>query len=133
MLRKTLKCLLICFACMSWLNAYAETFTFQSDEQKHQFQQVLSELRCLVCQNQDLLESHAPLALDLKKRVYQLMASGKSNEEIESYLVERYGEFILFKPRVHPSTWILWFAPALFLLLGLGGILGWVKKGRAHV
>jgi cytochrome c-type biogenesis protein CcmH len=114
--------------CLSNAFAAAETFSFQSVAQKHRFQLMLSELRCLVCQNQDLLGSHAPLAIDLKKRVYQLMQSGKSDEDIKSYLVERYGDFILFKPQVKPSTWLLWFAPGVFLLLGLMGMVAWIKR-----
>lgn len=91
-------------------------------------QHLLSELRCLVCQNQDLLDSHAPLALDLKSRVYELIEQGQSDDEIKHYLVTRYGDFILFKPPVKAATWVLWFGPGVFLAMGLFGMIYWVKR-----
>jgi cytochrome c-type biogenesis protein CcmH len=81
-----------------------------------------TQLRCLVCQNQTLAESNAPLAEDLRHEVRALAASGKSDEEIRAYLVERYGDFVLYKPPIKPTTYVLWFGP--FLLLA-GGAIVW--------
>src|SRR5256885_16532282 len=80
-----------------------------------------SELRCLVCQNQTLADSNAPLAEDLRREVRALATSGKSDAEIEQYLVARYGEFILYRPPVQRNTWLLWLGP-FALLVGGGGI-----------
>ena len=80
------------------------------------------ELRCLVCQNQTLADSTAPLAEDLRREVRELAQQGKSDAEIKQYLVARYGDFVLYKPPVKPTTWILWFGPFAFLL---GGGLIW--------
>lgn len=80
---------------------------------------IAAELRCLVCQNQNLKESHAPLALDLRLEVQEQIAAGKDDEAIKDYLVARYGDFVLYRPRFQPSTWLLWLAPAVLLLLGL--------------
>jgi cytochrome c-type biogenesis protein CcmH len=80
------------------------------------------ELRCLVCQNQTLADSTAPLAEDLRREVRELAQQGKSDAEIKQYLVARYGDFVLYRPPVKPTTWLLWFGP--FALL-LGGGLVW--------
>lgn len=88
-------------------------------KQDSQFSHLLKELRCLVCQNQDLADSNAGLAKDLREQVYRLVQEGKTDAEIINYLTARYGDFILFKPPVKPLTAMLWFGPALFLLLGL--------------
>jgi len=80
------------------------------------------ELRCLVCQNQTLADSSAPLAEDLRREVRELALQGKSDAEIKQYLVARYGDFVLYKPPVKPTTWLLWFGPFAFLL---GGALVW--------
>ncbi len=91
-----------------------------------------TELRCLVCQNQTLAESNAPLAEDLRKEVRELATAGKSDEDIRAYLVARYGDFVLYNPPVKPATYALWFGP--FLLLAVGVVV-WVallrKRSRA--
>ncbi len=84
-----------------------------------QFSHLLRELRCLVCQNQDLADSNAGLAKDLREEVYQLVKEGHSDDEVVHYLTARYGDFILFKPPVKAVTALLWFGPALFLILGI--------------
>jgi cytochrome c-type biogenesis protein CcmH len=80
-----------------------------------------SELRCLVCQNQTLADSNAPLAEDLRREVRMLATSGKSDAEIKQYLVARYGDFVLYRPPVQRNTWLLWLGP-FALLLGGGAI-----------
>lgn len=80
------------------------------------------ELRCLVCQNQTLADSTAPLAEDLRREVRELAAQGKNDQEIKDYLVARYGDFVLYKPPVKETTWLLWFGP--FVLLA-GGAVVW--------
>jgi cytochrome c-type biogenesis protein CcmH len=81
------------------------------------------ELRCLVCQNQTLADSNAPLAEDLRREVRELAQQGKNDTEIKQYLVARYGDFVLYKPPVKPTTWLLWFGPFAFLV---GGALVWL-------
>jgi cytochrome c-type biogenesis protein CcmH len=100
--------------------AWANTrYPFDSPKQDVQFSHLLKDLRCLVCQNQDLADSNATLANDLRDEVYDLVKDGHSDEEIIHYLTARYGDFILFKPPVKAITAFLWFGPALFLALGL--------------
>lgn len=78
-----------------------------------------SVLRCLQCQNQTIADSHADLAEDLRKEMLELMKQGKSDEEITQFLVARYGDFVLYRPPLKPSTWLLWAAPALLVALGV--------------
>ena len=85
------------------------------------------ELRCLVCQNQSLSDSSADLAVDLRNQVKALIEQGKTDAQIKAYLVDRYGDFVLFKPPVQANTWLLWFGP--FLLLFLGAII-WRRVQR---
>ncbi|MBA2652180.1 MAG: cytochrome c-type biogenesis protein CcmH [Tatlockia sp.] len=94
-------------------------YPLETPKQDAQFLHLLKELRCLVCQNQDLADSNAGLAKDLRFQVYMLVKEGRSDGEIVNYLTARYGDFILFKPPIKPVTALLWFGPALFLFLGL--------------
>ncbi len=87
-----------------------------------------NELRCLVCQNQTLAESSAPLADDLRKEVRELATSGKSDDDIRAYLVARYGDFVLYRPPMKSTTWLLWFGP--FVLLAGGAIVWWIVVRR---
>ncbi len=85
------------------------------------------ELRCLVCQNQSLADSNAPLAEDLRREVHGLAAAGKSDDEIKAFLVARYGDFVLYRPPVKSTTWLLWFGPLVLLIVG--GVVWW-QVGR---
>lgn len=80
---------------------------------------IAAELRCLVCQNESLASSNAELAVDLRREVRTLIEQGQSDADIRSFLVKRYGDFVLYKPEVKPVTWLLWFGPFVLLLLAL--------------
>ena len=97
-----------------------EEFRFADPAKADEFRRLTEELRCLVCQNESLAGSQADLAQDLRKEVYRLMQSGKSREEVIAFLVERYGDFVLYDPPLKPSTYLLWFGP--LLLAAIGGI-----------
>ncbi len=88
------------------------------------------QLRCLVCQNQSIDDSDAPLAADIRRLVREQLLAGKSDQEIKDYLVARFGEFILLKPPFTPRTWILWFGP--FVVFALGGLLVYVYLRRSR-
>lgn len=92
---------------------------FDSPVQEQRYQNLIEELRCLVCQNQNLADSHADLAQDLREEVYEMVLAGKTNEEIIDFLVARYGDFVLYRPPVKLSTWLLWFTPFVLLLTGI--------------
>jgi cytochrome c-type biogenesis protein CcmH len=86
---------------------------------KARYKQLAEELRCLVCQNQTLADSDASLAVDLRRQLETMVIEGRSDEQIKSYLVERYGEFVLYRPPVQGNTWLLWFGPFALLAIGI--------------
>ena len=94
-----------------------EIYPFDSVVKKMQFEQIIQEFRCLVCQNQNLADSNAPLAKDLRQIIYQRLQQGESEQQIKKYLVSRYGVYILFKPPFSPLTYLLWLGP--FILLAI--------------
>jgi cytochrome c-type biogenesis protein CcmH len=81
---------------------------------------IAEELRCLVCQNQNIADSHAELAIDLKNQVREMLKKGMSEKDIVDFMVNRYGDFVLYRPPVKGTTWLLWFGPFLLLAGGLG-------------
>ncbi|WP_223266744.1 cytochrome c-type biogenesis protein [Luteimonas gilva] len=91
---------------------------FQNAAEERRFHDLAAELRCVMCQNQSLADSNAMIAYDLRAEVLQLMRQGKSDAEIKAFLAQRYGDFVLYKPRVESKTWLLWFGPALLLAIG---------------
>ena len=92
-----------------------------------------SELRCLVCQNQSLADSHADLAIDLKNQVRSQMLAGKSDAEIRAYMVARYGDFVLYDPPFKASTLLLWAGPFALLLTGLLGLVVYLRGRRGRL
>jgi len=101
------------------VNAADTPFEFRNNAEEQRFKGLLEELRCLVCQNQSLADSHAELAQDLRDEVYAQMQAGLSNAEIAAFLVMRYGDFVLYRPPLKRHTWILWFGPFVLLFAGL--------------
>jgi cytochrome c-type biogenesis protein CcmH len=102
--------------------------SFRDRVEETRFHALVSELRCVMCQNQSLADSNAMVAQDLRREVLELMRQGKSDAQIEDYLVARYGEFVLYKPRVEATTWLLWFGPALVLLIGAAVVVAIVRR-----
>jgi len=105
-----------------------EPLVFTSTEQEDRFKQLTVELRCLVCQNQNLADSDAPLAQDLRKEIHDMLVAGKGDEEIKSFMVDRYGDFVLYRPPVQGNTLALWAMPALFLFVGGIAVIVAVRK-----
>lgn len=109
--------------------ATPEHLRFRDAAEEARFHQLTSELRCVMCQNQSIADSHAQIAQDLRREVLEQMQAGQSDAQIKQYLVQRYGEFVLYKPRIEPRTWLLWFGPLLFVLAG-AALLAWLLKKR---
>ena len=101
---------------------------FTDRAEAKRFHALTEELRCVKCQNQSLADSNAAIAQDLRLEVLDLMRQGKTDAEVKHYLVARYGEFVLYRPRVEPTTWLLWFGPAVVLLVGGFVVAGIVRK-----
>jgi cytochrome c-type biogenesis protein CcmH len=109
-----------------------EPLVFENQEQQERFNQLTQELRCTVCQNQNLADSDAPLAHDLRDEVYKMLLTGKSNDEIKQFMVQRYGDFVLYRPPVQSNTYLLWIGP-LVLLLGGALILRSIIRKRSSL
>ena len=110
--------LIISVSAFAQATSVQEPLIFENPQQQKRFDALTQELRCLVCQNQNLADSDAPLAHDLRREVHEMLLSGKSNEEIKQFLVTRYGDFVLYRPPVQQNTYLLWLAPLIMLLAG---------------
>lgn len=104
-------------------HAAIDTFEFDSEADRQRYRSLIEELRCPKCQNQNIADSDAPIAMDLRNEIYRLLEEGKSNEEIVDFLVARYGDFVLYKPPLTSRTLLLWYGPAGLLVVGFG-VLG---------
>ena len=120
---------ILCLSLLSSLSyAEIEHHDFQSIEQEQSYQTLISELRCLVCQNQTIADSNADLAKDLRRQVYEMLQQGQSQQQIADFMTERYGDFVLYNPNFNLKTGLLWLGPALFLLIGLIAVLLFARK-----
>ena len=89
---------------------------------------ISEEMRCLVCQNESLAGSRSDLANDLRREIRTLIKEGKSDEQIRHFMVERYGDFVLYRPPVKPITWLLWIGPFVILLAGIGFLISYLRR-----
>ena len=105
---------------------------FADAAEEQRFRALVSELRCVMCQNQSLSDSNAQIAYDLRREVLELMRQGKSDAEVKDFLVARYGDFVLYKPRMSAATWLLWLGPVLLLLGGGVAIARIVRRRGGH-
>ena len=113
--------------------APVETFKFESAETEKTFHKLSEELRCLVCQNQNIAESNSDLAKDLRLEIYTMLTDGKSESDIVDFMVQRYGDYVLYRPPFKPMTWLLWFGPAIIFLLGLVIAVRYLKAQSTEV
>ena len=120
---------------VSWLSAPAvvraviETYQFSSPNLELRYHALSQELRCPKCQNQNIADSNAPIARDLRVVLYEQLEAGASDEEILAYMVARYGEFVRYRPSVDRNTLFLWAAPALLLVAGAGLVVWQARRG----
>jgi len=105
---------------------------FTDPAQQARYERVIRDLRCLVCRSETIADSNATLASDLRRQVREMMAAGKSDDEIFQHMVDRYGDYVLYKPPMAPRTWLLWGAPIL-LLIGGGAIAAFVIARKSHL
>jgi cytochrome c-type biogenesis protein CcmH len=103
---------------------------FASEAARARYQAMIAELRCLVCQNQTIAESNAPLAQDLRREVYQMIQTGRSDRDIIDFMVQRYGDFVLYRPPLNAVTLALWAGPAVLALLGFAFLLRVLARRR---
>lgn len=110
--------------------AAIDTFEFETDEQQRRFRQMSNDFRCPMCQNTNLTGSGGGVAEDLRREIYLMIMDGKTDQEIEQFMLERYGDFIFYRPRLMTETILLWFGPLVFLLLGGWIIAGIIRRAR---
>jgi len=125
---------LIMLMLLAWSAAAGATlagYDFKDEAEERRFKDLLGELRCLVCQNQSLADSAAGLADDLRRETYKLMKAGHSDEEVVQFLVDRYGDFVRYRPPLKASTVALWFGPLILFLLGAFWVYRSVHNRRA--
>lgn len=116
---------------MHKVHAMNDIYAFKSSVQKNQFDKLTHQFRCLVCQNQSLAYSNAPLAKDLRREIYDQILDNQSEKEIIHYLTDRYGDFILYRPPLNLKTVLLWAGPFIFLLGGFVGLIVMIKSKRS--
>lgn len=110
-----------------------ETYQFETAAQEQQYRQLVNELRCPKCQNQTIADSDAPLAQDLRERVYLMTMEGQSRAEIIEFMRVRYGDFVHYKPPVNATTLVLWLGPATILLVGVLTVVLMVRRQRKQI
>lgn len=110
--------------------AGVEVHEFKTPEQEQQYNRMIDELRCLVCQNQNLADSNAELAQDLRQEVYDMIQQGASDQEIIDFMVARYGDFVLYRPPLKSTTLLLWIGPFVILGVGVLALLLYIRKRR---
>ena len=129
-----MKFLIMSFIVCIGMTAYGveEVYQFDTDEQRQRFSELTFELRCPKCQNQNIADSNAPIAEDLRGEVSRLIKEGKDNEAVVQFMVDRYGEFVLYEPRFNVKTSFIWLVPAVLLLIGLVVLVS-VSRSRKQV
>ena len=109
--------------------AEVEIRKFPDETVKAQYHGLIAELRCLVCQNQNLADSDADLAKDLRDQAFDMLVSGQSPDQVKQFMVQRYGEFVLYEPPFTPATWLIWVGP--FILLAIALVIAWRISQKA--
>ena len=122
-------------ALLPWLAAQAavDVREFDSEADRQRYQSFIDEMRCPKCQNQNLAGSDSPIAKDLRDQVYRMIEEGRSDKEIVDFMVDRYGEYILYRPPLSASTLVLWLGPVVLLLLGIVVLIWIVLKRRTNL
>lgn len=123
----------IVFVFLLPINAQAkvEIYKFSNTDMEDDYKQLINELRCLVCQNQNLADSNAELAQDLRKQVYQQLSAGSSREEIVDYMVARYGDFVMYRPPFKSNTLLLWLGPLVFFIIAALVVFSFARRQKS--
>jgi len=121
---------LVFLSIVTAFSAFAASSVSENPDLEKRVVALAEELRCLVCQNQTLADSHAALAIDLKNRIRELLREGKTEREVLDFMVQRYGDFVLYRPPLRATTALLWAGPFILLALGVAGLIVWLRKRK---
>jgi len=110
-----------------------DVFDFETEDERLRYQLLIEELRCPKCQNQNIADSNSPISVDLRREVARMVKEGKPDEQVKEYVVNRYGDFVLYRPPVQENTLVLWWAPVIFVLVGLSVFVTVILRRRASV
>lgn len=117
------------FCWMAPASAQVDVYEFETVEQEQRFRQLSNEFRCPMCQNANLTGSPGGVAADLRREIYRMIMEGQTDRQIEQFMLDRYGDFVLYRPRLTMQTVLLWFGPLLFLLAGIWVAINFVRRG----
>lgn len=112
----------------TYVSADIDVYEFSTEDKRARYLDLTKELRCPKCQNQDIADSNAPIAQDMRREVHRMVEEGRSHDDVVSFMIERFGEFVTYKPKVIPSTYLLWYGPFALILLGV--IVVWRMSSR---
>ena len=101
------------------VNANKDLYKFDDESTRIRYKEITKQLRCPKCQNQDIADSNSPISSDMRREVHRLLLDGKTDSEVVDFMVERFGEFVTYKPKIQSSTYLLWFGPWIFVIFGL--------------
>jgi cytochrome c-type biogenesis protein CcmH len=119
-MRQLIRGVLLALCLAGGAQAAIDAYEFKDEAERERYRTLVEELRCPKCQNQNIADSNAPIAMDLRREIYRMLGEGQSNEQIIDYLVARYGDFVRYKPPVNAKTLVLWYGPIALLVLGCG-------------
>ena len=131
-MKQLIRGILLALCLVGSVQAAIDAYEFNTDAERERYRTLVEELRCPKCQNQNIADSNAPIATDLRREIYRMVEAGQSNEQIVDYLVARYGDFVRYKPPVNAKTIVLWYGPYALLVLGLC-VLAFIlaRRGRS--
>ena len=101
------------------VNANKDLYKFDDESTRIRYKEITKQLRCPKCQNQDIADSNSPISSDMRREVHRLLLDGKTDSEVVDFMVERFGEFVTYKPKIQSSTYLLWYGPGIFVIFGL--------------
>lgn len=113
--------------------AAVEVKQFKTPQQEQRYKKLINEFRCVVCQNQNIADSNAALAKDLRKQVYKMINEGKSDDAILDFMVTRYGDFVLYRPLFNSMTFLLWVGPFIIFVIGLFVLINFIRQRKKVV
>lgn len=122
--------MLLALCLVGGAHAAIDAYEFNTAAERERYRTLVEELRCPKCQNQNIADSNAPIATDLRREIYRMVEDGQTNEQIVDYLVARYGDFVRYKPPVNAKTLVLWYGPYALLVLGLGVLVFILMRRR---